>query len=187
MRRRATQLSKAPLRKAPPKKGSRRWKRAHPWRRRVRAARPGERPAPVLTLIHLHTGEHLAVSQRERVVQRLIDRFLRCRWTGRQIRMDPRPFRWVVAGAFQLGAQEVQVISGYRHPKFNRVLWKKGRQVARWSKHRLGLALDFRLVGVPLDQAYAYFRKRRLGGLGRYPQSQFLHLDTGPARFWEGR
>lgn len=101
--------------------------------------------------------------------------------------MDQQPIRWVMQAARHFGVTEVHVVSGYRHPKFNEVLRKKGRQVARRSNHRLGKALDFRLVGVEVDTVFRYLKGRRLGGLGRYPHSKFIHLDTGRFRTWGGR
>jgi len=182
----------APRPGAPPpelsaKKGSPAWKRRVQGRARLwRHSRPGQRPEPVINLINLHTGERLAVADHEIPSAALVNRFLRCRWTQRQTRMAPSLIRWVLEAAHHFGAREVHVVSGFRHPKFNRVLWKKGRQVARRSNHRLGKAVDFRLVGVDVERLFQYLKRRRLGGVGRYPQSQFVHLDTGRFRTWGG-
>ncbi len=170
---------------AVPKKGSAAYKRKRPaWTGSSRPARPGQRPRSVINFVNLHTGERLAVTGTPTRAE--INRFLRCRWTHQQRRMDPRPLRWVVQAARHFGVDEVHVVSGYRHPKFNEMLRKKGRGVARRSKHRLGRALDFRLVGVAVKRVFRYLVRRRLGGVGRYPESKFLHLDTGPVRTWGG-
>ncbi len=150
-------------------------------------ARVGQGAAPVINFLNLHTGERLPVVGGRLPPRRLTNRFLRCRWTGHQTAMAPQLMRWVLEAARHFGAKEVQVISAFRHPKFNEMLRKKGRQVARRSNHRLGRALDFRLVGVSVDRLVAYLKGRKLGGVGRYPTSGFVHLDTGRFRTWGGR
>ncbi len=176
-----------PLR-TPAKKGSAAWKKTH--HRRVPPApspRVGRRAAPVINFVNLHTGERLPVVGGRLPSRRLVNRFLRCRWTGEHAAMAPQLMRWVVSAALHFGAREVHIVSGFRHAKFNEMLRKKGRQVARRSNHRLGKAVDFRLVGVAVDRLVRYLKKRKLGGIGRYPQSKFVHLDTGRYRTWGGR
>lgn len=169
------------------KRGSPAHKRAHPspLRRAARAA-VGQRAAPVINLLNLHTGELLPVVGQGTPSAPLVNRFFRCRWTHRRTQMEPRLIRWVLEAARHLGAQEVHVVSGFRHEKFNEMLRKKGRQVARSSNHRLGRAVDFRLVGVDVSRLFGYLKQRRLGGVGRYPNSNFVHLDVGRFRTWGG-
>jgi hypothetical protein len=172
----------------PAKRGSAAWKKANPFRvARAAAPRVGRRAAPVINLVNLHTGERLPVVGGRLPPPRLVNRFFRCRWTGRRTAMAPQLLRWVVEAARHFGVLEVHVVSAFRHPKFNEMLRKKGRQVARHSNHRLGRAVDFRLVGVPVDRLVAYLKKRKLGGIGRYPHSRFVHLDTGRYRTWGGK
>lgn len=171
----------------PVKKGSTAWKKAHRVRvLRAPSPRVGQRAAPVINLVNLHTGERLPVVGGRLPPRRLVNRFLRCRWTGHHTVMAPQLLRWVVQAALHFGAVEVHVVSGFRDSKFNEMLRKKGRQVARRSNHRLGKAVDFRLVGVEVDRLVRYLKKRKLGGIGRYPKSQFVHLDTGRFRTWGG-
>ncbi len=170
------------------KRGSAAWKRANPSRVvRSSAPRVGRRAAPVINLLNLHTGERLPVVGGRLPSRRLTNRFFRCRWTGRRTAMAPELLRWVVEAALHFGAREVHIVSAFRHPKFNEMLRKKGRQVARRSNHRLGKAVDFNLVGVAVDRLVAYLKRRKLGGIGRYPHSKFVHLDTGRYRTWGGR
>ena len=115
-----------------------------------------------------------------------MNRFFRCRWTEKHTRMAPKLIRWILEAARFFGAREVHVVSGFRALKFNEMLRKKGRQVARRSNHRLGRAVDFKLVGVSVGKLYKYLLRRRLGGVGRYPKSKFIHLDTGRFRTWGG-
>ena len=89
-----------------------------------------------------------------------------------------------VAGRFS--ARRIDVVSGYRSPKYNLMLRKKGHQVARDSQHTHGNAVDFRIRGVGTSQVLHYVRSLRVGGVGFYPHSQFVHSDTGKVRYWTG-
>jgi len=66
------------------------------------------------------------------------------------------------------------------------MLRKKGHQVARDSQHTHGNAVDFRIRGVGTRQVLHYVRSLRVGGVGFYPHSQFVHSDTGKVRYWTG-
>jgi len=84
-----------------------------------------------------------------------------------------------------LGTQaEVQIISGYRSPATNEMLRGKSSGVAKKSYHMLGQAIDFRLAGVPLSDVRKAAISLKAGGVGYYPGSNFVHIDTGPARAW---
>ena len=52
--------------------------------------------------------------------------------------------------ARKFDAERVNVVSGFRSPKYNLVLQKKGRNVARRSQHMEGHAVDFRIPGVSI-------------------------------------
>ena len=79
-----------------------------------------------------------------------------------------------------------QVISGYRSPRTNAMLRGKRHGVAENSQHLLGKAIDVNLPGVEL----AHLRNAALdvsaGGVGYYPASNFVHVDTGRVRQWRG-
>jgi uncharacterized protein YcbK (DUF882 family) len=66
------------------------------------------------------------------------------------------------------------------------MLRKKGHSVARDSQHTHGNAVDFRVKGVKTRQVLHYVRSMRIGGVGFYPHSQFVHSDTGRVRYWTG-
>jgi len=78
----------------------------------------------------------------------------------------------------------IHVISGYRSPKTNAMLASKSHGVAKKSLHMKGMAIDIAIPGVSLskvrDAAYAL----KLGGVGFYPDSGFVHVDCGPVRHW---
>ncbi len=76
------------------------------------------------------------------------------------------------------------IISGYRSPATNRKLQQAGRAVATKSFHLTGQAVDIRLPKVNLSRLHRAALDLRAGGVGYYPRSNFVHLDTGPQRSW---
>jgi uncharacterized protein YcbK (DUF882 family) len=66
------------------------------------------------------------------------------------------------------------------------MLRKKGHQVARDSQHTHGNAVDFFIPHVTTKQLHAWAKAQKLGGVGLYLESGFVHMDTGPIRFWSG-
>jgi hypothetical protein len=113
--------------------------------------------------------------------------FLRCHFTNQPTNIDRRLFATLVAAARHFKVARVDIVSGFRSPKYNLILQKKGREVARNSQHTKGSAVDFRLPGVSVKRVHAWARRMRLGGVGFYPSSGFVHMDTGPVRYWTGR
>ena len=79
-----------------------------------------------------------------------------------------------------------QLISGYRSPKTNKMLAKRSGGVAKKSYHMKAQAIDFNLEGVPLSKIRQAAMDLKIGGVGYYPGSQFVHIDTGPVRNWRG-
>jgi uncharacterized protein YcbK (DUF882 family) len=95
----------------------------------------------------------------------------------------------------------VQVVSGYRTPAYNARLAKDStaHQVASGSQHIEGRAADLRPTrGVTVQVLYekvlamhAAGELDDLGGIGIYPESDWLHVDTfkapdGHLRRWTG-
>ncbi len=78
------------------------------------------------------------------------------------------------------------VISGFRSPRTNERLRKNSGGVAKRSYHMQGRAIDVRLSGARLADLNKAARSLREGGVGYYPRSDFIHLDTGPVRTWGG-
>lgn len=78
----------------------------------------------------------------------------------------------------------IHIISGYRSPASNQLLAATTNGVAKHSMHLEGRAIDVRMPGIAL----ANLRKAALGakggGVGYYPDSQFVHMDTGRLRHW---
>jgi uncharacterized protein YcbK (DUF882 family) len=86
-----------------------------------------------------------------------------------------------------LGAsQPFQVISGYRSPASNQMLSSHSSGVAKHSLHMEGKAIDIRLPGIPLADLHRAGLMLKGGGVGYYPESNFVHLDVGRVRTWGG-
>jgi uncharacterized protein YcbK (DUF882 family) len=78
----------------------------------------------------------------------------------------------------------IHVISGYRSPQTNAMLAAQSGGVAKNSYHVRGMAIDIRLPGRPLREVQQAALELKLGGVGFYPKSDFVHVDTGPVRSW---
>ena len=77
-----------------------------------------------------------------------------------------------------------RVFSGYRSPKTNAMLRRKGEGVARNSLHMSGQAIDLQLPGSRLSSLKKAAIDVKSGGVGFYPRSDFVHIDTGRVRHW---
>ena len=76
------------------------------------------------------------------------------------------------------------VISGYRSPATNKKLSKKSNGVASRSLHMQGKAIDIRIPGFKTRKLRNVARHMKAGGVGYYPQSDFVHVDTCRVRYW---
>jgi hypothetical protein len=146
---------------------------------------PGSRIEPITTLFNVWTREALPVLPGDPLEER-IHSFLRDHYTNQATQMDTRLIDVLTRAARKFSANRIEVVSGYRSPKYNLMLRKKGHQVARSSQHIEGHAVDFRIRGVPTRSLLLFVRSLRLGGVGFYPHSQFVHSDTGRIRYWTG-
>jgi uncharacterized protein YcbK (DUF882 family) len=148
----------------------------------------GLRVLPLTTLYNVWTREALPLmpGQTESTLASRFCPFLRDHYTNQATRMDTRLLSVLAKVAGKFDAKRIEVVSGYRSPKYNLMLRKKGHQVARHSQHMDGNAVDFRIRGVATKQVLHFVKSLRLGGVGFYPHSQFVHSDTGPIRYWTG-
>ncbi|MDX1921889.1 MAG: YcbK family protein [Alphaproteobacteria bacterium] len=78
----------------------------------------------------------------------------------------------------------VQLISGYRSPQTNAMLASRSSGVAKNSYHVKGQATDIRMDGIPTEYVHRAALSLAAGGVGYYPASDFVHVDTGPVRTW---
>lgn len=103
-----------------------------------------------------------------------------------QVRLfDPNVLDQLYAVQLQLGlSQPLNVISAYRSPVTNQRLSEGSRRVARNSYHIQAKALDIRLPSGRLADLYRAARSLGAGGVGYYRRSNFIHIDSGPVRYW---
>ena len=81
-------------------------------------------------------------------------------------------------------AAPYQIISGYRSPATNAMLHANSDGVASHSLHMEGKAIDIRMAGVDLPRLHDAALSMQSGGVGFYPASDFIHVDTGRVRRW---
>ena len=82
----------------------------------------------------------------------------------------------------------LSVISGYRSAATNAMLRgeREHSGVAAKSLHMQGMAIDIRITGRSLTSTRSAAQAMRLGGVGFYPVSDFVHVDVGRVRTWSG-
>jgi uncharacterized protein YcbK (DUF882 family) len=143
-----------------------------------------------LAFVHTHTGERLAVESvsggfysHDAMVA--VNHFLRDVRTGEVHAIDTGLLD-LLNGLVDLTetTRPFQVISGYRSPVTNEMLRHQSEGVANGSLHMQGRAIDIRLADVPLGKLRHAALAVRRGGVGYYPASDFVHVDTGRVRTW---
>ena len=143
-----------------------------------------------LKFYHTHTGKLLQVtyfSAGQYVPEAMTElRVFLADWRDqRQRDIDPAlmDVLWQIQ---QISANNdrYEVISAYRSEETNAMLHSRSKGVARNSQHVLGKAIDVRLRGLDLKQLHDTARELRLGGVGYYSGSDFVHVDNGRVRYW---
>lgn len=151
-----------------------------------------EPPKVAATLVQVHTDEHVPLEP-DAPLQARFDELLADRTTGEHCQLDPRLLGLLRQIAERYPSARIELVSGFRSPKLNERLRKKGHNVASHSQHSLGHAVDFRVVPdgetLPLEPARVEKLVRELGwkgGVGIYPthDDRFVHCDVGPLRRW---
>ncbi len=143
-----------------------------------------------LAFYHTHTGERLRTvywAQGAYIDDGLdeINRILRDHRADEVTRIDPRLLDLLYAIQNRLHTrQPFHVISGYRSPETNASLRRRGIGVAKNSLHMRGKAIDIRVPDHASKQVRRVALALRGGGVGYYPRSNFIHVDTGRVRRW---
>jgi uncharacterized protein YcbK (DUF882 family) len=143
-----------------------------------------------LSLFHTHTDERLKLvyfDGKEYVPEALsqLNYFMRDFRTGDMPQMDPGVFDILSGLCSACGNGTFDIISAYRSKRTNEMLRAHaGRSVAKHSLHLEGKALDIRLNGRATKQLRNAALALAGGGVGYYPKSNFLHVDTGRVRIW---
>src|SRR5262245_32805635 len=143
-----------------------------------------------LRFYHTHTGERLSILYRDAsgyVTEALdeLTRFLADFRTGERMPIDPGLFD-ILDGIQRLTDSNGtwEIISGYRSPETNAALRTHSSGVAEHSLHMEGKAIDLRLTGIELADLRDAAWSLQQGGVGYYPGSNFIHVDTGRVRRW---
>jgi uncharacterized protein YcbK (DUF882 family) len=82
------------------------------------------------------------------------------------------------------GPAQFHIISGYRSPETNAMLRRRSKQVAKNSLHMKGEAVDIRIPDYDTRRLRNVCMKLKAGGVGYYPESDFVHVDIGRVRYW---
>ncbi len=143
-----------------------------------------------LAFYHTHTAEKLEVVYREdgRYLDDAlaeVNHYLRDFRTGDTHPIDPvllDTLSDIQALTGRTGRFEV--ISAFRSPRTNAMLAGKNGGVADRSLHIQGQAIDVRLPGLDTADLRRAALEIGAGGVGYYPASDFVHLDTGRVRSW---
>lgn len=99
--------------------------------------------------------------------------------------IDPRTIDIMYVVQRMLGTTEpYQVLSAYRSPRTNAMLARVSYGVARHSLHMTGQAIDVRLSEKTAQNIRDVATDLHAGGVGYYPKSNFVHIDSGAFRTW---
>ena len=141
-----------------------------------------------LRLANANTGETFEGTYRndDGPIHRVIEElwvFLRDHHSGEQTQIDVGVIDFLADVLDAVGETSATILSAYRTAETNAMLARTTFGVAEHSQHILGRALDLRLDS-KLPTAMNAARAMQRGGVGWYPHSGFIHIDTGPVRNW---
>jgi len=143
-----------------------------------------------LRFYHTHTGEKLSVTYFESGqyfddALADVNQLLRDHRSGEVFSMDRQLLDMLHAVQTRSGQSgSYEIISGYRSPASNEMLRSSSSGVAKRSLHMQGRAIDVRLPGLSTQDLQRAAMELSAGGVGYYPKSAFVHLDTGRVRSW---
>jgi uncharacterized protein YcbK (DUF882 family) len=144
----------------------------------------------VLAIYNTHTGENLKTvywAQGDYIVEAItnINHILRDHRANASMSIDLDLLDLLHAIQQKLGSREpFHVISGYRTPATNALLRRRSKRVSKHSLHMQGKAVDIFLPGYDTRTVRRTALSLQRGGVGYYPYSNFIHIDTGPVRNW---
>ena len=134
-----------------------------------------------LDTVYWIEGEYVKEALKE------INHFMRD-WRNNKLKtIDPRTIDIAAASHRLMDVNEpYMMLSGYRSPETNAMLRSRSRGVAKNSLHIQGQAADLRLKSRSVPQIYKAAIACNAGGVGKYSRSNFVHMDCGPIRHWNG-
>jgi uncharacterized protein YcbK (DUF882 family) len=142
-----------------------------------------------LTLKHAHTGETFDGPYRDATgplpsAMSDLTVFLRDFHADKTGPVDLDMLDFLADVMAETGQRSATVLSGYRTRETNERLRATSFGVAENSQHLYGKAIDVTFDRDLGGTEHAALALRR-GGVGWYPRSHFIHLDSGPTRSWE--
>jgi uncharacterized protein YcbK (DUF882 family) len=143
-----------------------------------------------LVIHNIHTDEMLDIVFWSRGhylpgAMKQIDYFLRDFRTGGIKRIDPKLLSAVSKLYDVIGTDRpLEIVSGYRSPETNARLRRSSSGVSKNSYHMKGMAIDINMPGYRTSYLRNIAKSLKVGGVGYYPKSYFIHMDTGPIRYW---
>lgn len=144
-----------------------------------------------LRLYHTHTGERIDIIYRHGdtylpEAEAQLDHFLRDHRTGEVKHYDAHVFDILSELTDAVGRPnaEIDIICGYRSSGSNEFLRARSAGVAKNSLHMQAHAIDIRIPGVTTEKLRDAALALHEGGVGYYPRSGFVHVDTGRVRTW---
>jgi len=162
----------------------------HGLTQRIQVPRRRTNSNKTLSFEHTHTGEKLKLTYFERGkyikgALHEINYLLRDFRTDDVHQIDTALLDQMFELKQTLGINKpFHIISAYRSPASNAQLRKQGHGVAEHSYHLQGRAIDIRVEGVSSKTIRNTALHMAQGGVGYYPRSNFVHLDTGDFRNW---
>lgn len=96
-----------------------------------------------------------------------LDEHFRCRRSGESRAVDPRLYEILSIVYDHFGQRRIELVSAFRN------------QPNQGSRHFHASAMDIRIPGVPMQKLYDFASTLDMGnmGIGRYPTSDFVHID----------
>jgi uncharacterized protein YcbK (DUF882 family) len=114
-----------------------------------------------------------------------LNHFLRDPHNGKVTEIDPKLYHLIFDIAKKLDANgTINIMSGYRSPVTNDRLRRRNSAAAKGSFHVKGKAVDIRIPGHNTNSVRRVAMGLKQGGVGYYPRSKYVHIDTGPVRSW---
>jgi len=143
-----------------------------------------------LSFYHTHTGKNLSIVYHDGTsylspALQEINQFLSDFRSGEVHPIDTRLLDALYLLHKKTGIENsFEIISAYRSPKTNAKLRNKSKSVAKHSLHMQGKAVDIRLRGISTKELRNKAMAMKVGGVGYYRRSDFIHMDTGRVRYW---
>jgi uncharacterized protein YcbK (DUF882 family) len=144
-----------------------------------------------LRLYNTHTNEKIEIVYRrgDQYIQSALaklDFFLRDHNTNEVRHFDPRLYDILSDLTVSVGhpGGELEIVCGYRTTSTNAALRAHTTGVAKNSLHIQAEAIDLRMPGVNTLKLRKAALALARGGVGYYPHSDFIHVDTGRVRQW---